>query len=102
MMFSDTANDVGDADLIVYMCHEEMAPGWQTVGIAYGGVNCDSSWANKYKQSINEWRSSAAAYGGLLAHEIGHNLGMLMTSVKNMEVMVIPIVVVLVKKPTIS
>jgi len=76
MMFSDTANDVGDADLIVYMCHEEMVPGWQTVGIAYGGVNCDSSWYNKYKQSINEWRSSAAAYGGLLAHEIGHNLGM--------------------------
>ena len=54
MMFSDTANDVGDADLIVYMCHEEMVPGWQTVGIAYGGVNCDSSWYNKYKQSINE------------------------------------------------
>jgi hypothetical protein len=76
LMKADTANDLGDADLIAYMCHEEMVPGWQTVGIAWLGVNCDRSWANKVKSSINEWRSSAAAYGGLLAHEIGHNLGM--------------------------
>merc|ERR1719367_1500610 len=76
-MKADTANDIGDADLIAYMCYEEMVPGWQTVGIAWRGVNCDRpEWYSNVKSSINEWQSSAAAYGGLLAHEIGHNLGM--------------------------
>ena len=45
-------------------------------GIAYVGVVCDAPWAKKYKQSINNYGTSHSAMGELLAHEIGHNLGM--------------------------
>ena len=40
------------------------------------GVVCDAPWAKKYKQSINNYGTSHSAMGELLAHEIGHNLGM--------------------------
>jgi hypothetical protein len=73
-MFDDTVADLGDADLIAYMCHDTSSL-YGTIGIAYRPVICDHSSANKYKESINEWRPTSVAFGGLLAHEIGHNLG---------------------------
>ena len=47
-----------------------------TVGIAWGKIVCIHSSGNKYKESINEWRNTHAEAGHVIAHEIGHNLGM--------------------------
>jgi len=73
-MMSTTVADLGTADLMVYMGTETDL--WGVVGIAYGSTVCDHSSGNKYKQSINEWRPTLAAAGQLIAHEMGHNLGM--------------------------
>ena len=45
-------------------------------GIAYVGVTCRPSNWNALKQSFNGFGTSASSMGALLAHEIGHNLGM--------------------------
>ena len=73
-MFTDTANDLGSADLMLYMAYDTEYYG--TVGIAWSPVVCDPSGANKYKSSINEWRQTHVAAAHVMAHEIGHNLGM--------------------------
>ena len=78
-MFSTTKNDIGSADLMMYMAAEPSACNqWGcsgTLGIAYVGVVCNP-YAAKYKQSINEWRQTHAEAGHTIAHEFGHNLGM--------------------------
>merc|ERR1711935_1049505 len=75
LMFEDTAADIGDADLMLYF--EYVGDGYASGGgIAYVGVTCESSGYNKYKQSINGYGSDESSMGELLAHEIGHNLGM--------------------------
>lgn len=73
-MFSTTKADLGTADLMMYMGYETDL--WGTIGIAYGSAVCDHPNGNHYKQSINEWRPTLAAAGQLIAHEMGHNLGM--------------------------
>ena len=73
-MFTDTANDLGSADLMLYMAADTDYYG--TVGIAWCPVVCDPSVYNKYKSSINEWRQTHAASAHVMAHEMGHNLGM--------------------------
>ena len=45
-----------------------------TVGIAWGKTVCTHN--DKYKASINEWRETHAEAGHVIAHELGHNLGM--------------------------
>merc|ERR1711935_1175613 len=75
LMFEDTAADIGDADLMLYFAY--VGDGYASGGgIAYVGVTCESSGYNKYKQSINGYGSDESSMGELLAHEIGHNLGM--------------------------
>ena len=69
-----TVADLGEADLMVYMGWESDL--WGTIGIAWKGVVCGPSYFNEYKSSINEWRPTHAAAGHLVAHELGHNLGM--------------------------
>ena len=64
VMFDSTVADIGYADLMVYMCHDPSSLGG-TVGIAVRPVICDPSSLNKYKQSINEWRTTSAAFGGV-------------------------------------
>ena len=63
-MYSTTAKDLGSADLIAYMCHDTSSL-YGTVGIAYKSQVCGHSNSNKYKQSINEWRTTSVAYGGV-------------------------------------
>jgi len=73
-MWDTTMADLGSADLMMYMGYENEYYG--TVGIAWGKTVCIHSSGNKYKESINEWRKTHAEAGQLIAHEMGHNLGM--------------------------
>ena len=73
-MYTNTENDLGNADLMLYMGF--IGAGYSSGGgIAYLGVVCESG-NDKYKQSINCYGSSHSGMGELLAHEVGHNLGM--------------------------
>ena len=69
-----TEEDLGDADLMVYMGHnyEDPGPG----GVAYLGTACLPPNENAIKSSINEWGPHHSDMGQTIAHEIGHNLGM--------------------------
>ena len=60
-----------DADLHVFFCADSKSAG--TVGIAYVGALCET---NGFQVSINERRETHAASGKVVAHEIGHNMGM--------------------------
>ena len=63
-MFDSTVADIGSADLMTYICHDPSSlPG--VIGIAYRPVICDHSSSNKYKESINEWRPTSVAFGGV-------------------------------------
>jgi len=73
-MFDLTASDIGSADLMLYMGYDTSYYG--VVGIAWSPVVCDPSYYNKYKASINEWRQTHVAAAHVMAHEMGHNLGM--------------------------
>ena len=73
-MQSHTKMKLGSADLMMYMGYDTDV--WGTVGVAYKGVVCRHAGYNKYKQSINEWRSTKTEAGHVIAHEMGHNLGM--------------------------
>ena len=61
---SNAKKVIGDADLVVYMAHDETSSDG-TIGIAWSPVVCESSQFNSQKTSINEWRPDAAAYGGV-------------------------------------
>ena len=75
-MFSHTTEDLGSADLMLYMGFNK--PNIKSGGgIAYLGAVClESEEHIKDKLSINCYGTSHSAMGELLAHEIGHNLGM--------------------------
>ena len=75
-MKTNTEADIGDADLMVYLGWEESYYG--TIGIAWVSTVCrPTSWGSQdVKSSINEWRETHAEAGHLIAHELGHNLGM--------------------------
>merc|ERR1712158_24834 len=49
-----------------------------TNGVAWVSSVCGDRFinSNDFKASLNMWQSSAAAFGSLVAHEMGHNLGM--------------------------
>merc|ERR1712083_1237729 len=66
-MFTDTANDLGSADLMLYMAADTDYYG--TVGIAWSPVVCDPSGYNKYKSSINEWRQTHTEAAQVMAHD---------------------------------
>ena len=66
-MFDSTVVDIGSADLMTYVCHDPSSlPG--VIGIAYRPVICDHSSSNKYKESINEWRTTSVSFGAVNQH----------------------------------
>ena len=63
-MRSLTKENVGEADLMVYMCHDTNSL-YGVIGIAYSGAACRPPFYDITKQSINEWRPTAVAFGGV-------------------------------------
>ena len=61
---SNAKKVIGDADLVVYMAHDETSSDG-TIGIAWSPVVCEPSQFNSQKTSINEWRPDALAFGGV-------------------------------------
>ena len=75
-MYANTENDIGSADLMLYMGF--IGPNYSSGGgIAYLATVCEGDSYRKYKQSINNYGTSHSSMGELLAHEVGHNLGKL-------------------------
>ena len=58
-MYGPTAEDIGSADLMVYMCHDSSGNDF-TVGLAPTGSICGNR--DEYKLSINEWESTASGF----------------------------------------
>ena len=56
---------IGNADLVVYMANDESSL-WGVIGIAWCPVICSSSSSNPWKTSINEWRTTSVAFGGVI------------------------------------
>ena len=75
-----TKNYLGDADLMLYMLAPcEQPNGWREeckAGIAYRGAVCRPSWKNDRKLSVNIYDSLRSYAAQIMAHELGHNLGM--------------------------
>ena len=62
-MMGPTAEDIGTADLIVYMCNDTTEY-WGVIGYAPVGTACNPNWIGG-RLSINEWRTTASAYGSV-------------------------------------
>ena len=60
-----------DARAYVFMCSQENKPG--TIGIAWVKASCADP---KFRTSINEYVNNDGYTGEIVAHELGHNLGM--------------------------
>merc|ERR1711971_185991 len=67
------AADNSGADLGVFMCKDSALYG--TVGRAWVGTMC-KNWAG-YNAGVNEKRENVLATSEVIAHEMGHNMGML-------------------------
>ena len=76
-LYEPTANDLGDADLMLYMGFRD-ANYYSGGGFASQGVVCGSSYRSRKqtKFSANFYGSSFSRVGESMAHEVGHNLGM--------------------------
>ena len=64
-----------NAHLFVFLCKDPQA--WGVIGLAWVGTICGPSSWNSHKTSINEKGGTAVATAETVAHEMGHNLGML-------------------------
>ena len=62
-MYGPTAEDIGSADLMVYMCHDSSGNDF-TVGLAPTGSICGNR--DEYKLSINEWESTASGFANVI------------------------------------
>jgi len=68
------AADTSGADLGVFMCKDPEFYG--TVGLAWVGTMCKTTWSG-YNAGVNEKRENVLATSEVVAHEMGHNMGML-------------------------
>ena len=74
-IMSITSASSSNANLFVYLCKDPQS--WGVIGIAWVGTLCGPNSWKGYKASVNEKRSSAVKTAEVVAHEMGHNLGML-------------------------
>jgi len=68
------ASDNSGADLNVFMCKDPQFYG--VVGLAWVGTMCRTNWPG-YNAGVNEKRGNVLSTSEVVAHEMGHNMGML-------------------------
>merc|ERR1712156_842260 len=68
------AADDSGADLGVFLCKDTSFYG--VIGLAWVGTICKTYWPG-YNAGVNEKRQNVLATSEVVAHEMGHNLGML-------------------------
>jgi len=68
------AADNSGADVQVFMCKDSSFYG--TVGIAWVGTMCKTYYSG-YNANLNEKRQNVLSSSSVVAHEMGHNMGML-------------------------
>ena len=73
-MVEITKNEIGDADLMVYMGYDPKSVECGG-GLAYMASVCMPDEVER-KSSINEYCNRYSEMGWIIAHEVGHNLGM--------------------------
>ena len=73
-MFDHTKNDIGDADLMLYLGYRPNQCDGCYSGLAYRGKVCTND--KKRKCSINLHVNYHSITARVMAHEIGHNIGM--------------------------
>jgi len=64
-----------NAHLFVYLCKDPAFYG--VIGLAWVGTICGPNSWKGYKASINEKRQNVVSTAKVVAHEMGHNMGML-------------------------
>merc|ERR1712051_490124 len=69
-----TAASNSNANLHVFLCKDPQFYG--VIGLAWVGTMCKTSWAG-YNAGVNEKRENVLATSEVVAHEMGHNMGML-------------------------
>ena len=76
-MWSHTVRDLNGADLMFYMGTHGSWQWGHGGGKAYMRAVCKTRKSQqKYKAGVGHWGSIPAMVGGMVSHEIGHNLGM--------------------------
>lgn len=72
-----TEKKLGKADIAIFFGHHASGadPAPEFGGVAYVGIACKNT-SKKYRLSLNMWWYTPSITAGVLAHEIGHNIGM--------------------------
>ena len=58
-----TSANLGEADLMVYLCHDTTSGDWTRGTAALGSACNDEWWAQPRRSSINEYQESKALFG---------------------------------------
>jgi len=73
-VYDITAASNSNADVHVFLCKDSAFGG--TIGIAFVGTMCTLKYGSGSNAGINEKRQNVLATSEVVAHEMGHNMGM--------------------------
>ena len=68
-----TKKKLGKADIAIFFGHQEREAKWS--GSSYIGTACKNT-KKEYRCQLDMWQFNPSVTAGVVAHEIGHNIGM--------------------------